>query len=657
MRNLWNNSEAKKLGSDILKLRVYSSRLLGMESDLVLHGGGNTSAKTTIKNIYGEDEEIIYVKGSGWDLATIEEAGFAAVKLKALQRLAELDHLSDIEMVKYQRMAMIDPASPNPSVEAILHAVIPFTYVDHTHADSVVTISNTPNGKERIQELYGSKMLVVPYVMPGFFLAKEIYRLTKGMDWDKIEGVILLNHGVFTFHNEAKLSYEKMIDIVTKAEEYIKDQVEATVTKTASRNNINTVKIARLRQNVSKVWGKPILAHFDNSKTSTEFSGSSDLYKIANRGPLTPDHIIRTKRTPLILSQDHEDDLINYTKAYEEYFREFATEDLNCLDPAPRWAIWPGQGTLSFGDSVKNYKIVQDISLHTMKAILEAEQLDKWHTLSKNDLFEMEYWILEQEKLKRDNTPKSMQAKIALVTGAASGIGKACVEKLVDEGAVVAALDIDPVIKTCFGQDEVLGIECDITDKEQLKKAIEKTIAHYGGLDLLIANAGIFPESYPIGEMDDFIWSKSLEVNVTGHQKLLKLSLPYLELGMDPAVVIIGSKNVLAPGPGASAYSVAKAGLTQLGRIAALEFGVKGIRVNMLHPNAVYDTNIWTDEIVRKRAEHYKLTVEEYKANNILKVTISSEDVANLAVSMLGSTFSKTTGAQLTIDGGNDRVI
>jgi rhamnose utilization protein RhaD (predicted bifunctional aldolase and dehydrogenase)/NAD(P)-dependent dehydrogenase (short-subunit alcohol dehydrogenase family) len=657
MRNSWNNSEAEKLGSDILKLRVYSSRLLGMESDLVLHGGGNTSAKTTIVNIYGEEEEIIYVKGSGWDLATIEEAGFAAVKLKALLRLAELDHISDIEMVKYQRMAMIDPVSPNPSVEAILHAIIPFTYVDHTHADSVVTISNTPNGKERIQELYGSKMLVIPYVMPGFLLAKEIYRLTKGMDWDKMEGIILLNHGVFTFHNEAKLSYEKMIDIVTKAEEYIKDRVEVTPSTIVSSSNIDTVKIARLRQNVSKAWGEPILARFDNSEVSAAFCESSDLNKIADKGPLTPDHIIRTKRTPVILSQDHEKDILNYAKDYKSYFNEFTTEDLVCLDPAPRWAVWPGQGTLSFGNSVKNCNIVYDISLHTMKAILEAEQLGKWHTLSKNDLFNMEYWVLEQEKLKRDKTSKPMQAKIALVTGAANGIGKACVEKLVDEGAVVAALDIDPVIKACFGQDEVISIECDITDKEQLKKAIEKTITHYGGLDLLIANAGIFPESYLIGEMDDSVWNKSLEVNVTGHQQLLKLSLPYLELGMEPAVVIIGSKNVLAPGPGASAYSVAKAGLTQLGRIAALEFGEKGIRVNILHPNAVYDTNIWTDEIVSKRAEHYKLTVEEYKANNILNVTISSRDVANLAVSMLGPTFSKTTGAQVTIDGGNDRVI
>ena len=226
MRNLWNEAQAKKLGNDLLKLRVYTSQLLGQEEDLVLHGGGNTSVKTKEKSIFGEEEEILYIKGSGWDLATIEEAGFAPVKLKTLQQMAGLDYLTDVEMVKYQRMAMTDPSAPNPSVEAILHAIIPYTFVDHTHADAVVTISNTANGKERIQDLYADNMLIVPYVMPGFILAKEIFKLTKNLDWTKIEGMILLNHGVFTFHDDARVSYDKMIEIVTKAENYLTDQVK-----------------------------------------------------------------------------------------------------------------------------------------------------------------------------------------------------------------------------------------------------------------------------------------------------------------------------------------------------------------------------------------------------------------------------------------------
>ena len=656
MKSLWNKAEAKKSGNDLLKLRVYSSRLLGQEEDLVLHGGGNTSVKTKERNVFGEEEEIIYIKGSGWDLATIEEAGFAPVKLKTLQRMAELDHLTDVEMVKYQRMAMTDPLAPNPSVEAILHAIIPYTFVDHTHADAVVTISNTATGNGRIQELYGDNMLIVPYVMPGFLLAKEIYTLTRDLDWNNIEGMILLNHGVFTFHDDAMVSYEKMIKIVTKAENYLRDHV-AVKLEGSGRGEIDTLKIAQLRRSVSRIWEKPILAHSDNSETCTAFSNLPDLDKIANKGPLTPDHIIRTKQTPVILSDDHEEDVRNYAKAYKNYFNEFNNGDLISLDPAPRWAVWPGHGTLWFGTSVKNSNIIRDICRHTMKAIFQAEQLDGWHPLSKSDLFEMEYWGLEQEKLKKDSTPKPMQGKIALVTGSASGIGKACVERLVDEGAVVAALDINPSIKTCFNQMEVLSIECDVTDVAQLKSSIRNTIAHFGGLDMLITNAGIFPKSFSIAEMDDETWSKSMDINVTSHQKLLKLCLPYLSLGIDPAIVIIGSKNVPAPGPGASAYSVAKAGLTQLGRIAALELGEKGIRVNILHPNAVYDTGIWTEEILEARAGHYGLTVEEYKTNNILKVEVTSKDVAEMVVIMLGPAFSKITGAQIPIDGGNERVI
>jgi rhamnose utilization protein RhaD (predicted bifunctional aldolase and dehydrogenase)/NAD(P)-dependent dehydrogenase (short-subunit alcohol dehydrogenase family) len=656
MRSLWNKTEAENTGGNLLKLRVYSSQLLGQDEDLVLHGGGNTSVKTIEKNIFGEEEDLIHIKGSGWDLATIEEAGFSPVKLKNLLRMAELDHLTDIEMVKYQRMAMTDPAAPNPSVEAILHAIIPYTFVDHTHADAVVTVSNTANGKERIQEIFGNNILIVPYVMPGFLLAKEIYRLTKGMDWGNIEGMILLNHGVFTFNNDARLSYEKMIDLVTRAENYLTNQAPVKF-EASGKREVLPIKIAQLRKNVSKIWGKPILAQFDDSEISAAFSNMPELQGIADRGPLTPDHIIRTKRTPVILSGNHEEDISNYTKEYQKYFNESSNGDLISLDLAPRWAVWPGFGTFSFGTNEKNKKIVHDISRHTMKAIFLAEQLGGWQTLSKSDLFAMEYWVLEQEKLKKDSVAKPMQGKIALVTGSASGIGKACVERLVHEGAVVAALDINPSIKSCFNCDEILGLECDVTDTEQLERSIKKTISHFGGLDMLVSNAGIFPKSFSIGEMDDEIWGKSMDINVTSHQRLLKICLPYLDLGIDPAIVIIGSKNVPAPGPGASAYSVAKAGLTQLGRIAALEFGEKGIRVNILHPNAVFDTAIWTDEILKTRAGHYGLTVEEYKTKNILKVEVTSGDVAGMAVKMLGPDFSKITGAQISIDGGNERTI
>ena len=655
MKSRWNDDVAKGLGGDLLKLRVYTSRLLGADEDLVLHGGGNTSVKITEENIFGVKEELLYVKGSGWDLATIEEPGFAPVKLQALKDLAGLETLSDLDMVKYQRMAMTNPSAPNPSVEAILHAIIPFTFVDHTHADAVVTITNTIEGRARIQEIYGDEMLIVPYVMPGFILAKTIYEMTKEVDWESLEGMILLNHGVFTFDHDPKESYRKMINIVTRAEEYLLDK-GAKEKKSKKTSKPNAHYLASIRRDVSTVWGRPILSRWDGSKASIGFSRRQDLRKICNRGPLTPDHIIRTKRTPIILGKSPQRNLENFVKRYDSYFEKYNSGEQK-LDAAPRWAVMPDHGTLSFGPSPKHVQIIEDIARHTKKAIVQAEELGGWRVLNRAQLFEMEYWSLEQAKLKKAGKPKPMEGRIALVTGAASGIGRACVTSLVEEGAVVAAVDIDPRVKEVFPQNSVLPLICDVTKTKKVDNAVKKIIRHFGGLDMLITNAGIFPKSAKIVDMSEEIWERSLEINVTSHQRLLRQCVPFLELGFDPAIVIIGSKNVPAPGPGASAYSVAKAGLTQLGRVAALELGEKGIRVNMIHPNAVYDTAIWTDEVLEARAKHYGLTIEEYKTNNVLRTEVKSSDVAALAVSMLGPVFSKITGAQVPIDGGNDRVI
>lgn len=656
MTNRWNEQDAKLLNSDPLKLRVYTSCLLGQEEDLVLHGGGNTSVKITETNLFGEEENIIYVKGSGWDLATIEPAGFAPVKMKSLLQMAELEHLDDTEMVKQQRMAMTSPAAPNPSVEAILHAIIPYTFVDHTHADAVVAISNTPDGAKRIEALYGKDYLIVPYVMPGFILAREIYRLTRNINWEKLRGIILLHHGVFTFHNDARTSYGNMIETVTKAEEYLAGENATGITRSA--NGIkNPLQLAHYRKLVSDVRKKPVLAQQDDSLAATAFSNLENVSAMATRGPLTPDHIIRTKRTPAIFTGDAVKDIAQFVTDYNKYFTAYAEKHHLPLDAAPRWAVWPEHGTVYFDTSIKNTGIIRDICHHTIKSIVQAEQMGGWTALPIPDLFDMEYWSLEQEKLKKSGAEKPMQGKIALVTGAASGIGKACVEQLVQEGAVVAAVDINPAIHQTFTREEVFTVDCDVTNNEQVKEAIAATVTKFGGLDMIVANAGIFPKSATIGEMDEESWHKSISINLTSQQQLLKTCLPFLELGIDPAVVIIGSKNVHAPGPGASAYSVAKAGLTQLGRIAAMEFGSKGIRVNMVHPNAVYDTGIWTNEVLEARAQHYNQTVEEYKTNNILKTEVTSKDVARLVVTILGPSFSKITGAQVPIDGGNDRII
>jgi len=655
MKSLWNNDAARYQND--LTLRVYTSRLLGQESALVLHGGGNTSLKADTINIFGETEALLYVKGSGWDLATIEAAGFAPVKLEVLKKMAHLNQLSDAEMVRVQRSAMTNPSAPNPSVEAILHAIIPFKFVDHTHADAVVTITNTDNAEARIRAIYGDRVLIVPYVMPGFVLAKKIYEMTREIDWTNLEGMILMNHGVFSFADDAKSSYEGMIQLVTAAENYIADQGATLVLPTQVTVKENLLTLARIRKSVSDIKGAAMIAKLDSNRESVSFSNLPDVATIATRGPLTPDHVIRTKPIPVILGENPEEDIARYVQAYSEYFERHNNSQLTRLNPAPCWAVWPTSGTLSFGRSLKEAHIIEDIKDHTIQAIQVAELLGGWKTLPESDQFEMEYWELEQAKLGKKDTALPLQGKIALVSGAASGIGRACVEALQAQGAAVVALDINKAITRLFDKPDILSIECDLTFENDIQHLVESCIRHFGGLDILISNAGIFPPSETIANMNSKTWKQSLALNLTSHQQLLQACTPYLEMGIDPAVIIMASKNVPAPGPGASAYSVAKAGLTQLARVAALELGASGIRVNVLHPNAVFDTAIWTPEVLEKRAKHYGMTVAEYKTNNILKTEITSKDVAALACAMAGPIFAKTTGAQVPIDGGNERVI
>jgi len=651
MKSLWSDKEAKKSGQDLLALRVYTSRLLGQDTSLVMHGGGNTSVKAKVSDFFGIEHQVLYIKGSGWDLATIEPKGFAAVKMDALLRMAAIKQLSDADMVRQQRAAMLDPNAPNPSVEAILHAIIPYRFVDHSHADALVAITNTPGGRKYVETIYGKRVLIVPYVMPGFILARKVYEMTRGLDWSMCEGIVLLNHGLFTFANTAKESYEKHIRLVTEAEGFIKGITRKPSLNILARRvfqqRTDLLGLARLRQSVSRIQGKAVIALLKKDDQSIAFSQLKNIKALAVRGTLTPDHVIRTKPKPVIIGKDIEGDIKVYAKAYQAYFDRYNTGDLKCLDLAPRWAVWPDHGVVAFGQTMGEARIISDIVDHTMEAVQRAEAMGGWKVLKEKDLFDVEYWELEQAKLSKNPKPLSLQGKVALVTGAASGIGKACVERLKACGANVIGLDIK----------EGASIKCDVTKSSDIKNAVETVVRRFGGLDIIVSNAGVFPPSMDIKDMDQAVWEKSLQLNLTSHQRLMSAAIPFLTHGIDPTIIIIASKNVPAPGPGAGAYSVAKAGLTQLGRVAALELGGKGIRVNMVHPNQVFDTAIWTREVLEKRARHYGLTVEQYKTNNILHTEITSYDVADLVCAMAGPAFSKTTGAQVPIDGGNERVI
>jgi len=408
MQSLWNDQEAASFNHDPLLMRVYTSRLLGKEPALVLHGGGNTSVKASYTNLFGEDEEVLYVKGSGWDLATIEAPGFAPVKLDVLKRMAELDTLSDTAMVQAQRAAMLDPYAPNPSVEAILHAILPFKFVDHTHADATVTVSNTPSGAARIEKLYGDDCLIIPYVMPGFVLAKKVYEMSKDVDWSNYKGMVLMNHGVFSFADDAKTSYENMIELVSRSEDYLANNhavVSVPVAKQDSPSQETLRQLVDIRKAVSEVRGTAVVACWNRSDIAQYFAEHSDVNGFSQRGPLTPDHVIRTKRTPVLIGDNVQAALQNYATEYQTYFERNKTEELTCLNPAPCWAVWPGQGTLSFGRKFGEASIIHDITAHTMPAILGAEQLEAWQALPEKDVFEVEYWELEQAKLQRWHNP------------------------------------------------------------------------------------------------------------------------------------------------------------------------------------------------------------------------------------------------------------
>ncbi len=657
MKNLWSNSDAKQFKDD-LALRVYTSRLLGQDTSLVLHGGGNTSVKITEKNLVGEDEQILYVKGSGWDLVSIEKAGFSPVRMAHMIKLAELDSLSDPQMVNELKTQLTNSSAPGPSVETILHAILPFKYVNHTHADAVVTISNTSNGKERIREIYGNRVVIVPYVMPGFDLAKDVGRLFNEHATDKTEGMVLLNHGIFSFGDTAKQAYDRMIELVDLAEQYLKNQNAWEIKKPSAVIKSESVRneVAQLRSNISSVVGHPVLFNLTNSKQGADFSNQDDVADIATRGPVTPDHVIRTKRIPMIGR-----DVEQYTKAYQAYFEKYepsAKDRKTILDSAPRVVLDKDFGLCAVGKNMSEIGIIADLYEHTMECILRAEKLGGWQALPASDIFDLEYWDLEQAKLQKGGSAPEFQGEVVLITGAASGIGKACAESFLARGCAVVGIDLEDSIKNTSSSNNYLGLVCDVTNEKSLKDMIEESVRHFGGIDMVVLNAGIFPGGKAVAELDTDEWRKVFSVNLDANLTLLREVHPLLKLAPNKGrVVIIGSKNVPAPGPGAASYSASKAALNQLMRVLAMEWGSDGIRLNTLHPNAVFDTGIWTDEVLTSRAKHYGLSVDEYKTNNVMKVEVTSKDVAELAAEMCGALFAKTTAAQVPVDGGNDRVI
>jgi rhamnose utilization protein RhaD (predicted bifunctional aldolase and dehydrogenase)/NAD(P)-dependent dehydrogenase (short-subunit alcohol dehydrogenase family) len=658
MKSLWNDAEAAqfdKLGP--LGLRVYTSRLLGRDKSLVLHGGGNTSLKLREKNLFGEEHDILYVKGSGWDLETIEPAGFTPVDLPYMQRLARLEKLSDPQMMSELATHSLRPGAPAPSVETLLHALLPHKYVDHTHADAVLSVSNSPDGEKRIRDIYGERVVVIPYIMAGFDLAAYCAREYPKQATRKTIGMVLLSHGVFSFAADARESYELMIELISMSEKYLEARKAWSVgVPPAPGATFRRDEAAKLRHEVSKAAGFPLLCLCNDSPRFLGFANHPEVARISQGGPATPDHVIRTKHVPMLGR-----DVGGFVSAYKDYFGRNAPkakEPKTILDPAPRMALDRELGLAAFGRTAKDTRIVEDIYEHTVDVILRAEAIGGWRALDERHTFDIEYWDLEQAKLKKAGTPPVFTGEVVVVTGAASGIGKACVEAFLKRGAAVVGLDRNPAIGGIWKRADVLGVTCDLTSAAAIEGALDEAVKRFGGVDMLVLNAGIFPSSQAIQDITESTWRSSMAVNVEANLLVLQRCHALLKLApRSGRIVVIGSKNVPAPGPGAAAYSASKAALNQLARVAALEWGKDGIRINSLHPNAVYDTALWTDEVLASRAKAYNLTVEQYKKNNLLKTEVSSKDVAELAAEMCGPLFAKTTAAQVPVDGGNERVV
>ena len=506
MKNRWIESEAAAHAEQDsnLGLRVYTSQLLGQDADLVLHGGGNTSVKGELENVFGEVEPVLFVKGSGWDLRTIQGPGFPAVKMEHLLRLGELTALGDSEMMRQLRLALLDPTAPTPSVEAILHALIPHRYVDHSHADAVVAISNSPDGESMLREIYGDEVLILPYRMPGFILAQQVAEATAKVQWSSLRGIVLLHHGIFTFDEDAKTSYSTMIELVSKAEQFLQQKTGADGLASASyeATGQDCLQLSRLRKAAAQMMGRPVLLRFETTQKAAGFANLENCQDLATRGPLTPDHTIHAKAFAAVFEEDPLPGLQQFEADYLEYFETHSDSSHQCLDTMPRYGVWRNKGMVYLAPNQKRLQIVQDISAHTVKSIQQAEFLSGWQALPRQDLFDVEYWELEQAKLKTSAHTPEFEGKVVVVTGAASGIGRACVEEFTNRGAVVLALDIAEGFAEQFTGGAVVAVHCDVTDSQAIDSALQQMVVEFGGIDIVVSNAGNFPASQSLEEME-----------------------------------------------------------------------------------------------------------------------------------------------------------
>ena len=655
MEDLWSDADCGS--TDALNCCAYGSRLLGGDRSLVLHGGGNTSVKADWTDVTGRTVDALYVKGSGWDLASIEVPGFTPLPLDRLHELLGLDALSDADMMAELSAARLNAAAPQPSVETLLHAYLPFRAVQHSHADVVLGLTNVADAEDTLAEVYGDDVVIVPYVMPGFDLAVAVRSCWDDQAHDGTVGVVLRHHGLFTFGDSTREAYAHHVDLISRAEAFLDRVAPHEPAGPSAAAQAVLTELADLRRSVSEAAGRPMVVSRHHDGAIGRFVARPDLIDLTGRGPLTPDHVIRTKRTPMVGL-----DVDGFVAAYGVYFERNggrSDDDLTMLDPAPRVVLDPELGLLTAGATPKDADIAADIYRQTIPVLERLEDgRGGYVALDEGDLFDVEYWDLEQAKLRRAGAPKELAGHIALVTGAASGIGRACAAELLDRGAAVVGVDLSESVVDTFDGPAWLGVAADVSDHDAQAAALRVGVERFGGLDLVVVGAGIFPGSSPIADLDLDTWRLTMAVNVDSVAALFRDAAPLLfRSPVGGRVAVIASRNATAPGKGAAAYSTSKAALTQLARVAALEWAEHGVRVNVVHPDNVFDTALWTDELIAERSAAYGMTPEEYRRRNLLGMEVGVANVASVVAELCSDRFAATTGAQIPIDGGSERTI
>jgi rhamnose utilization protein RhaD (predicted bifunctional aldolase and dehydrogenase)/NAD(P)-dependent dehydrogenase (short-subunit alcohol dehydrogenase family) len=672
MRSLWSNRDAAALAAHYssagrdLALRVYTSRLLG-DPSLVLHGGGNTSVKTTVSDLFGDEAEVLCIKGSGWDLATIEPAGLPAVRLSPLRRLRSCDELSDIDMMRILRASLIEPGAPNPSVETLLHAFLPHKYVDHTHATAVLSLTDQPDGAERCADLYRGRLGVVPYVRPGLPLAKaaaEIFEQDAAA-----EGLVLVKHGIFTFGDTAEEAYERMIAAVTLAEERLQ-QGRRNVFASAAL----PARIAALRAVAPILRGacalpdpaipgafRRFVLDFRGGASALNFVNGAEIERYGRAGVATPDHTIRTKNQPLIVAAPEAGKLDDFAVSsrvavkrfgaeYHAYFARHDAGDKRELDPAPRVILVPGLGLFGLGGSAKDAGIAADIALSWIETVTDAEAVGRFESLPEAELFEMEYWSLEQAKLGNAGE-KPLAGQVAVVTGGAGTIGLATARALRGEGAEIALFD-RAVAHPADAAEEFggIGVACDVTDAAAVAAAFDNVVARFGGVDIVVSNAGAAWQGR-IGEVSDTVLRESFELNFFAHQTVAQRAVGIMLAQQTGGCLLFNvSRQAVSPGPDFGPYGMPKAAALALMRQYALEYGGHGIRSNAVNADGIRG-GLLTEEMITTRAAAYKMTAEQYMGRNLLRREVTADDVARAFADL--ALARSTTGSFVTVDGGN----